>query len=90
MLSTIELVKHVCSVALERLLAVILGQATLDIQNFAHQVNDRVIEVENDHHSVSTSFSMTFVEIFRRLNLVEDTVVDATATDQRIQLQSQH
>lgn len=90
MLTTVELIIHVCGEAFERLLAVILGHATFDVQNLAHQVNDRVIKVEHDHHSVGTSLLGRLLEILRGLNFIIDTVVDATAADQRLKLDSQH
>ena len=44
-LATVKLVEHVSSVALKRLLAVILGHAALNVEDFTHEIHDAVIEV---------------------------------------------
>jgi alcohol dehydrogenase class IV len=76
-LTTVELVEHVRSVALEGQLAVVFGHTALDLENLGHQINHAVIEVKHDHHSVCTA--MLLFKVIRLINFVEYRVVDATA-----------
>lgn len=48
-LTTVELLEHVRCVTLVGQLRVIVREAAGNSKNFAHQVNDRVLEVEYDH-----------------------------------------
>ena len=50
MLRTAELVKHVSGEALEFGSAVVHGKTAFDFEDFAHEIDHRVIEVEDDHH----------------------------------------
>ena len=87
-LTRVELIKHVSSVTLEWKDAVKLGKTTFNLQDFSHQVDDRVIEVKDNHHGISCALS--FIEVFLLLNLVEDGVENATTADKRVELETEH
>ena len=87
-LPTVELVKHVGRIASERLLTVVFGQAALHIEDLAHEINHTVIEVEHDEHGFGTR--LLLIKVLHLVNLVEDRVVNATATHQRLKLQPQN
>ena len=71
MLAAIELVKLIRSIALKRLSAVVLGQATLNFEDLTHQINDRVIEIDYHDQGVRASGFLCLVEVFRFLNVVK-------------------
>ena len=54
-LTTIELIEVISSVAFKRLCDLIFGQATLNFEDFTHQINDSVIEIENYDHGIRAS-----------------------------------
>ena len=78
-LSTVELVKHVGGVALEGLVAVILGQAALNLEDFGHKIHDTIVKVKDYHHEVTRTVLLE--EVFRLRYLVVDGVVDTAAAD---------
>ena len=87
MLSAIELVKHICSVAFERLHTVSLRKTAVNVNNFAHHVDDRVIKVQDDHHRITSSINL--FEIFRGFYFVENGVIDASTRHERVELYAQ-
>ena len=86
-LSSVELIEHIASVALEGQLAIILRETALNTQDLSHEIDDRVVEVEHNHHGVVASGRL--IEILLRLNLVIDRVVNTTTVDKGAQLTQQ-
>ena len=78
-LSAVELVKHVGGVALEGLIAVILGQAALNLKDLSHEIHDTIVKVKDYHHEVTRTALL--IEVFRMINLVVDGVVHTAAAD---------
>lgn len=87
-LASVELIKHVTSIALERQHAVILRKTAFDAEDLAHQVDYRVIEVKDDHHGVVCARCL--IEVILRIDLVVYGVVDTTAGHERMQLTEKH
>lgn len=86
-LATVKLVKHVSSVAPERLLAVILGQAALDVQDFTHEIHYAVIEEKHDHHDITCA--LLLIEVLGGLDFVKKGVIDTAAAHKRVKLHTQ-
>ena len=65
MLCTVELVEHVGGEALKSSTAVVHGKAAFDFEDLAHEIDHRVIEVQDDHHSVCATLLLGLIEVFR-------------------------
>ena len=87
-LTRVELIEHVSSVTLEWKDAIKFGKTTFDLQDFSHQIDDRVIEVKDNHHGVGRAFSL--IKVFLLLNLVKDGVENTTTADKRVELETEH
>ena len=81
MLAAIELVKLITSIAQKRLGTVVLGQTTLNFEDLTHQINDRVIEIDDNDQGIRTSSFRCLIEVFRFLNVIENWVVNSTTFD---------
>ena len=88
MLRTIELVEHIGCEALKSGTAVVHGKAAFNFEDLAHEIDHRVIEVQNDHHGVRTTIFL--IEVMRFVHFGEDGVVYASAADQVIQFEAEH
>ena len=84
LLATIELAEELGGVVLERQLTVILLEARLHLKFLAHEIDLRIIEVDDDSHELLPFWLL--IEVLKHLDLVIQTIEDATLFNEWVQL----
>ena len=61
-----------------------MRKTAVNVNDFAHHIDDRVIKVQDYHHRITSSVNL--FEIFRGFDFVENGVVDPSTRHERVEL----